>query len=117
MIDWKILAGSLELTGNILACTVALLWGSIALYVNMYKVSGLLYSISVMAFTNACYALMYILANLPEQYTTTFWGSPFESTVLWMQQVASISIPIFAILTWWSMFKDRKFGIRKKVEQ
>ena len=86
--------------------TVAALWAGIAASVRMWKAAGLLAGISLMGFTNANYGIFYVLNEIDQP--VSLFGTPWESFVLWLQQLSAIVIPVFALLTWWEMYRDRQ---------
>jgi hypothetical protein len=105
-VNWQVIAASIELAGNLFACFAALVWASLTGYV-WRKVSPtvLLVSVAVFAFTNANYALFQILRYGADWIDV--WDTEYEQVILWMQQLASIVLPLSAVFTWLMMSNER----------
>ncbi len=108
--NWNVVAGAVELTGALASMFIAGVWGMLALIAGkMWKAAGLLVSVMVMAFTNANYALFFILRRTE---TVDLFGTSYDFTIEWIQQMSSVTLPVFALLTWYEMFRDR-MGLRR----
>jgi hypothetical protein len=105
-VNWQVVAASVELTGNLFACFAALVWAALTAYM-WRKVAPtlLLLAVAVFAFTNANYAVFQILRYAVEG--VDLWDTEYESVVLWMQQIASIVLPLSAVFTWLMMSNER----------
>lgn len=105
-VDWQVVAASVELAGNLFACFAALVWAALTGYV-WRKVAPtlLLLSVAVFAFTNANYAMFQILRYAADWVDV--WDTEYEYVILWMQQIASIVLPLSAVFTWLMMSNER----------
>ena len=112
-VDWQLVAAGIEMGGNLFACFAALIWAYMTGVVwRRIAPTVLLLAIAVFAFTNANYAFFQIMRySMPEleppAYAYDLFESPYENVVLWMQQLATVIIPLSAISTWFMMSKTR----------
>ena len=112
-VNWKLVAGAIEMTGALFACFAALIWAFMTAFVwRRIAPTVLLLSIAVFAFTNANYAFFFLYRHSgpqlePPAYRYDLFESPYENVILWMQQVSNIVLPLSAVATWFMMSKVR----------
>ena len=112
-VDWQLVAAGIEMFGALFAFFASLIWAYMTGVVwRRVAPTVLLLSVGMFAFTNANYAFFQIMRySMPEVeppvHHYDLFSSPYENVILWMQQLATVIIPLAAISTWFMMSKTR----------
>lgn len=111
--NWQLVAAGIEMFGALFAFFASLIWAYMTGVVwRRVAPTMLLLATGMFAFTNANYAFFQIMRYAMPQFDPPVYGydlynSPYENVILWMQQLATVIIPLAAISTWFMMSKTR----------
>lgn len=110
-VNWQLVAASVEMGGALMAFFAALTWAFMTGFIwQRLSPTILLLSVALFAWTNANYALFQIVRYSMEG--VDMFDTPYENVVLWMQQLATIVLPLSAISTWFMMSRTRLRRVR-----